>query len=341
MPIVRISGKIKGQKDKERGLRAKLLYILFNSGWDISNTNGDETISLMGVQNKILAADAFLFPPYAGIEDIFQLSSIIVGKQTFDIALKNKPAIIFDPNNSWEKFIKLFNYLKENGTIAASLESYVKFTKDPKEIITILDSYYTLKTTVNEIEERNFLKAQKPLKEKNDGKKIPLKNICVFCSSSVSHKNYLDFAYEIGKKIASKGYGCVTGAGSSGMMGMVVKGANENSGYTFGCNIPRLTALEGVPDEINHFLPASDIYSRIEVMIKPSNEFWVLPGGIGTLQELLALILLKQQNSPLMRGKTIKIINFKVNKWLNFWHHLEKIDKGIKDYVQFIDFKDL
>jgi uncharacterized protein (TIGR00730 family) len=335
MAIVRIAGKVNEATN--------LLPLLYNSGWDIHNSHlnkrKSQQIRLLSIEQKIKQADAFLFLGLSNIEDMFLLISVIVGKQTFDINLRNKPVILFDPENSWGDFINLYNYLRKQGTVVSDLINFVKIVHTHKEIITILDGYYDLRGSVAEIEERNFLESQKPLLPKNDNSKKPNYSICVFCSSLISKPEYLDFAYNIGKEIALKGYGCVTGAGKSGMMGMVVRGSGENGGWTFGSNIARLVALEGVPETINQFIPSTDIYSRIDIMIKNSNEFWILPGGTGTLQELLALILLKEQSHPLMKGKKIKLIPFKLGdkQKNNFWHLFELIAKkyGATSLIEF------
>jgi len=70
MPTIRLSGTILGEDDPARADRAELLYLLFRSGWNIYNSNGDQQITLGNVEEKIIESDAFLFTPNPGIEDV-------------------------------------------------------------------------------------------------------------------------------------------------------------------------------------------------------------------------------------------------------------------------------
>ncbi|HEX7261019.1 MAG TPA: hypothetical protein VF258_04335, partial [Luteolibacter sp.] len=84
MPKVRLAGTVRGEKDPNREVRARLLYSLFSKGWDIYNSNGDQRISLSNIERKIIESDAFVFTPGATLEDLFKAVSIFVGYQTLD-----------------------------------------------------------------------------------------------------------------------------------------------------------------------------------------------------------------------------------------------------------------
>ena len=66
MPKVRLAGTVRGERDPNREIRARLLYTLFSRGWDIYNSNGDQRISLSNIERKIIEADAFVFQFYSG-----------------------------------------------------------------------------------------------------------------------------------------------------------------------------------------------------------------------------------------------------------------------------------
>jgi predicted Rossmann-fold nucleotide-binding protein len=92
-------------------------------------------------------------------------------------------------------------------------------------------------------------------------------------------------------------------------MGEVVRGAVDAGGWTGGSNVPHIIELEGLPDGMSSFWLKPDIYTRMEVMIENSDAFVIFPGGAGTLQELLALLIFKAQGNPLMAGKPVIIFN--------------------------------
>ena len=112
--------------------------------------------------------------------------------------------------------------------------------------------------------------------------------------------------------------GCVSGAGKSGIMGAVVKGSVDAGGLTAGSNVPHIIELEGLPDGLSQFWLREDIYTRMEVMIEKSNAFVIFPGGAGTFQELLALMIFKQNNHELMTGKPVVIFNRKNEMKIGF-----------------------
>ena len=102
MPFVRLSGTVIGSDDPGRSVRAKLLFFLYNAGWDIYNSNGDQRITLSNIEGKISESDAFVFTPGASLEDMFKAISIFVGYQTLDKYLQGKPTIILNSDGSWD-----------------------------------------------------------------------------------------------------------------------------------------------------------------------------------------------------------------------------------------------
>ena len=79
----------------------------------------------------------------------------------------------------------------------------------------------------------------------------------------------------------------------------------DHGGYLRGSNISRIAQIEGLPHGLQEYWGEesgiTDIYQRLSVMVAHSDAFILLPGGAGTLQELLALLLLlRDQENPLM-----------------------------------------
>jgi uncharacterized protein (TIGR00730 family) len=144
-------------------------------------------------------------------------------------------------------------------------------------------------------------------------------SVCVFCSASIEDPAYLSDGYEFGKQLAENRMGCVSGAGSSGIMGEVVRGSVDAGGWTGGSNVPHIIELEGLPEGLSSFWLKPDIYTRMEIMIDHSDAFVIFPGGSGTVQEILALMIFKHQGHPSMTGKPVVIFNRKDAQGDHFW----------------------
>ena len=328
MPVVRLSGTILGRRDPNRKIRAKLLYRLYDVGWNIYNGNGDQKIHLGNIQEKITESDAFVYTPGAKLEDMFNAASTSVGIVTNDPDLSGKKVAILNSDYSWDRFVDLLEHLQEMGTISYHHEVYFDIVDRPKKIVKVLEESY------RNAKERKHGGAPKRDDSmdihveafKDKVVKKPDFNVCVFCSASIKKSVYLDAGYKLGKDLADQGWGCVSGAGCTGIMGKVVAGSAEAGGWAGGSNIPHIIALEGhLPEGLSEFWPRGDIYTRMEVMIENSEAFVIMPGGIGTVQEVLALIIMKEQRHPIMRRKSIVIVNQDFGEGKKFWSPLIKL----------------
>ena len=122
-----------------------------------------------------------------------------------------------------------------------------------------------------------------------------IREICVFAaSSSRVDKKYTDAAYELGREIARHGVICVNGAGREGLMRAVSDGALDAGGYAVGI-IPEFMVDNGWDyDRMSEVIITKDMHSRKEMMIGRADAIVALPGGCGTLEELLEVITWKQ-----------------------------------------------
>lgn len=305
-------------KDLDK-LRYKLIKALQNSGYNVRNGYNKEIITLKNIEkNSIMRSNGFVFMPQPTLQEVFKLASLVVGYQTGDPNLDMKPTVIMNPHNSWDPFLKLLGHMNELGT--------VRMKQD--ELFTVIDSL-----NVNEVVEKLSIR----MSNKDNLKKThagftppevipgpemykPEFSVCVFCSSSSKNENYLDAARSLGRMIAEKEWGLISGAGSTGLMGAVVSGAVNAGGFAAGANVPHITAIEGKPSGLNTYWSTSDIYTRMEIMIDESQAFAIMPGGAGSVQELMALVLMKNQDNRLMRGKDIVIVNKETDiEGVRFW----------------------
>lgn len=114
------------------------------------------------------------------------------------------------------------------------------------------------------------------------------KTICVFCASSQDiDDKYLTLASELGAVIAQKKYGLVTGGGSISMMGAIASSARKYGGNTIGVIPEGLLEFEVADEAADELIITKDMRSRKGVMDSYSDAFIALPGGIGTLEELI------------------------------------------------------
>lgn len=159
----------------------------------------------------------------------------------------------------------------------------------------------------------------------------PEKTICVFCGSSFGKDpSFADNATKLGKLLAQKNWGLVYGGGSTGVMGAVARGCATNGGYVHGI-IPealisreRTTDLEfneklkqgidnhdgstPIPDskEYGKTTLVKDMHTRKRLMGEESDAFVALPGGYGTMEELMEVVTWHQLN---IHNKPIVVYN--------------------------------
>ncbi|MEM9160719.1 MAG: LOG family protein [Verrucomicrobiota bacterium] len=323
MPIVRLSGKVEGESDENRESRAKMLYTLFANGWDIYNSNGDQKITLFNIERKIQESDAFVFMPGASLEDLFKAVSIFVGYQTLDPHLFGKATVILNSDGSWNSLLKLLDDLQGFGAIRQNFRDFLVVADSPDEVLSSIDRV--------RIEGLPDVGRKRVTTNRTDSFEKPKpselgQSVCVFCSASMDEKVYLEEGYDLGRLLAENQLGCVSGAGTTGVMGEVVRGAADGGGWAAGSNVPHIIELEGLPDGLSAFWLTTDIYARMEAMMVNSDKFVIFPGGAGTVQETLALLILKQVGSPLMRGKDVIIYNRgAVGLEAGFWDSLLEV----------------
>lgn len=301
-PVVRLAGRMGGGTSSQAAAREEVLRSLVLAGWRIENSNGDDAITLGNIENRIAGADAFVFLPEAGLPDLFKAASVFVGYQTRDRNLSGKPTVVLNSDGSWDHFFRLLRHLHSRGMIRQRIEDYLCIATDPGGVVGLLAGARDRARNPA----ANGAKGM-PIEDKVVGGLFP--KVCVFCSASSEDPAYLAEGYWLGSQLAREGLGCISGAGNSGMMGAVVRGVVEAGGWAAGSNVPHIIELEGLPDGLACFWPRPDIYTRMEVMIERSDAFVIMPGGAGTVQEALALMIFKSAGHPLTKGKPVVIFN--------------------------------
>ncbi len=119
--------------------------------------------------------------------------------------------------------------------------------------------------------------------------------VCVYCASSrLAHPDYRAAARRLGEVLAGQGVGIVYGGGAVGSMGALADGALSHGGRVIGI-LPRFMAeLEWGHKGLTDLQLVEDLRTRKHMMLTLSQAAIALPGGSGTLEELLEAITLKR-----------------------------------------------
>ena len=244
MPIVRLSGTVIGSDDPGRSVRAKLLFMLYNAGWDIYNSNGDQQITLSNIEKKISESDAFVFTPGASLEDMFKAISIFVGYQTLDKNLQGKPTVILNNDESWDSLFNLLGRMKELGTVKQDFRDFLLSASKPAKVIKRLQ--LAMQGAFPDPGRDIACNTEIPTADTPPPSDL-VGRVCVFCSATLEDSAYISDGEELGRRLAENKFGCVSGAGKSGIMGAVVRGSVGAGGWTAGSNVPHIIELEGLP----------------------------------------------------------------------------------------------
>lgn len=124
---------------------------------------------------------------------------------------------------------------------------------------------------------------------------MPADRVCVYCSSSrKADPAYLDAAERLGGILARSGVAIVYGAGGVGSMGRLADGALAEGGEVIGVIPEFMKRLEWFHPGISELRVVADLHDRKRELIGDVDAVVALPGGSGTLDELLEAISLKR-----------------------------------------------
>ena len=120
--------------------------------------------------------------------------------------------------------------------------------------------------------------------------------IAVYCSSSTRiDPLYFNVARNAGALIAEGGHELIYGGGSVGLMGAIAEAVHERGGQVFGVIPEALKEKEGLAYHLaDELIVTQTMQKRKSTMYRRADAFMVLPGGMGTLEEFLEVVTLKQ-----------------------------------------------
>ncbi len=117
-----------------------------------------------------------------------------------------------------------------------------------------------------------------------------IQSVCVFCGSSdAAGPALLTDAADFGRALAREGRQLIYGGGGVGLMGACARAAHEAGGAVLGVIPEFLTSRERTLDVVETIVVRS-MHERKQIMFERSDGFVVLPGGIGTLEEIIELL---------------------------------------------------
>ena len=124
---------------------------------------------------------------------------------------------------------------------------------------------------------------------------MKFERICVFCgSASGTRIEYARATVELGQELISRGYGLIYGGGSVGLMGDIAIAVSSGGGKVTGIIPKSLEPVEISGHSVGDVVIVKDMHERKARMFKDSDAFIALPGGFGTLEELLEVITWRQ-----------------------------------------------
>lgn len=123
---------------------------------------------------------------------------------------------------------------------------------------------------------------------------MPIRSICVYCGSQPGRDPaYIAAGRALGKSIAAHGLRLVYGGGTKGIMGAVAAGVLSNGGEVTGIIPEFLVDMEATRHslgQLNELIVTRDMHERKHKMFERSDAFVTLPGGIGTLEEIVEIM---------------------------------------------------
>lgn len=142
-----------------------------------------------------------------------------------------------------------------------------------------------------------------------------IKKICVYCGSGPgTDPAYMEAASAFGKALAENGIGLIYGGGSVGIMGAVAEAVEANGGGVTGIIPEFLMQREHAKRGEHGLIVTRDMHERKRLMFEHADAFVALPGGVGTLEELVEQLTWVQLGR---HRKPVLVANIK-----GFWNPL-------------------
>ena len=163
-----------------------------------------------------------------------------------------------------------------------------------------------------------------------------MKNISIFCGAHEGkNPKYAQSAKIISEAIAKKGINVVFGGGNIGLMKIISDTALDNGVEVLGISLKSLHALELANPRLNEIVVTDTLLDRKDEFMSRSDAFIVLPGGVGSLDELAEIMASNQLG---IINKPVGILNTE-----GYYDHLLKwFDKAVEEgFISSANLKEL
>ena len=142
-----------------------------------------------------------------------------------------------------------------------------------------------------------------------------ISTVCVYCGSSdFVADSFKDAARRTGELLAANGYDIVYGGGRVGLMGVVADAGLRGGSKVVGIIPEHIKRYEVDHTGLTELVVVDSMHTRKRMMVERSDAFIILPGGIGTLDEMFEIITWRQLR---LHGKPVVIVNID-----GFWNPL-------------------
>lgn len=148
-----------------------------------------------------------------------------------------------------------------------------------------------------------------------------MKSLCVYCGSRPGDDPLFEkTAQFIGREAAKRGIRIVYGGGKLGLMGATAGAARDAGGDVFGVIPDFLVELEGILEGVDHKV-VKTMHERKMLMLEECDAILTLPGGIGTLEEVIEVLSWTRLS---LHNKPIIVLNLN-----DFWSPLKELFEHI------------
>ena len=132
-------------------------------------------------------------------------------------------------------------------------------------------------------------------------------SICIYCGSSLGHDSrFRESAAKLGRLIAEAGVELVYGGGNIGLMGVAADAALTSGGRVTGVIPNDLKRAEIAHQGLHELIVVGSMHERKRAMFERADAFVALPGGPGTLDEIIEIITWRQLR---LHGKPVIIVD--------------------------------
>jgi uncharacterized protein (TIGR00730 family) len=122
-----------------------------------------------------------------------------------------------------------------------------------------------------------------------------IKTVCVYCGSGPgTNPRFAEAAEGLGRIFAENNVRLVYGGGSVGLMGAIAKSVLDHGGSVTGIIPDFLRARENALTKVQEMIVTPDMHERKRLMFERADAFVALPGGVGTLEELVEMLTWQQ-----------------------------------------------